>query len=577
MTDIAKLTVALYASSAQSVSELNKMQREANQWAKGISGSITQAASDMNAQVQKVTQNAAQIGNAIKKSIDNVDQLRQQAASTVGSKLDQLAGSAETLGGQAQQATESAARPIIDFFKEVGQQADQWTQQGPDKQLDLVINKLNELGGNTYKDFFSDLGNSGDQVFKALQQSAGLFGGELGQNLQAGLKDAQSSFDGLISAGQGGWDSLLNVAKPVLKDVLSGINGWVGSIGDTAHEFAGLGESLVSSIGDGTAQATNSVVGLLGDMKDQVSGLLTDGSFSDLFSGLFSGFDSDSLKESQDAISDTLQQTISASQTAADAVVEQEQNKNDQLATQQQAHLDNTASFWQQLTDTSATTADAFNTTWGSAMGAFTNGVGSAVTNALFSQKSFSDSTQDMWKGILATTVSTLLQIGVQELALWATRKLIHGEEKKEQTQQVQATTVNAAMKSFDAMASIPIVGPILGAAAYATTMALGTSAAASIGGMAHDGIDQIPNEGTWLLDRGERVYTQQSANKLDQMYELIRRQNNHATSSSPNQTTVLQVKTMDSRGFDRVLKNNKRAVERMNRRLANDRGKTYA
>ena len=39
-----------------------------------------------------------------------------------------------------------------------------------------------------------------------------------------------------------------------------------------------------------------------------------------------------------------------------------------------------------------------------------------------------------------------------------------------------------------------------------ALTPALATIATVSIDGMAHDGIDNIPKEGTWLLDKGERV-----------------------------------------------------------------------
>lgn len=35
--------------------------------------------------------------------------------------------------------------------------------------------------------------------------------------------------------------------------------------------------------------------------------------------------------------------------------------------------------------------------------------------------------------------------------------------------------------------------------------------------GMAHDGIDSVPSEGTWLLDKGERVISSPQADKLDQ------------------------------------------------------------
>ncbi|USD68138.1 hypothetical protein [Vibrio sp. SCSIO 43136] len=43
-----------------------------------------------------------------------------------------------------------------------------------------------------------------------------------------------------------------------------------------------------------------------------------------------------------------------------------------------------------------------------------------------------------------------------------------------------------------------------------------------AISGMAHDGIDTIPTEGTWLLDKGERVLNQTSTRKMDAIYDLI-------------------------------------------------------
>ena len=39
-----------------------------------------------------------------------------------------------------------------------------------------------------------------------------------------------------------------------------------------------------------------------------------------------------------------------------------------------------------------------------------------------------------------------------------------------------------------------------------ALSPALATISSVSLQGMAHDGIDSVPKEGTWLLDRGERV-----------------------------------------------------------------------
>lgn len=64
---------------------------------------------------------------------------------------------------------------------------------------------------------------------------------------------------------------------------------------------------------------------------------------------------------------------------------------------------------------------------------------------------------------------------------------------------------------AYGALVGIPYVGPFIAPAAGAAAAAIQIAQAASIksvnlSGMAHDGIDNIPNEGTWLLDKGERV-----------------------------------------------------------------------
>ena len=54
------------------------------------------------------------------------------------------------------------------------------------------------------------------------------------------------------------------------------------------------------------------------------------------------------------------------------------------------------------------------------------------------------------------------------------------------------------------------------------TMISIGLVAGTAIAGMAHSGIEEIPSEGTWLLDKGERVYTNKSAQRIDQMYDQM-------------------------------------------------------
>lgn len=68
--------------------------------------------------------------------------------------------------------------------------------------------------------------------------------------------------------------------------------------------------------------------------------------------------------------------------------------------------------------------------------------------------------------------------------------------------------TINAFMAYSQVLAQAPYpLNMTLAPVALGMGMAnVGMIAAQTISGMAHDGIDNIPKEGTWLLDKGERV-----------------------------------------------------------------------
>ncbi|HDS1772065.1 phage tail tape measure protein [Pseudomonas putida] len=88
------------------------------------------------------------------------------------------------------------------------------------------------------------------------------------------------------------------------------------------------------------------------------------------------------------------------------------------------------------------------------------------------------------------------------------------------------AQVAMAALNAFTSTAAIPLVGPLAAPAAAAS--ALGTAGSfmatiSSVAGMAHDGIDSIPEDGTWFLQKGERVTTAETSAKLDRTLEDVR------------------------------------------------------
>ena len=89
------------------------------------------------------------------------------------------------------------------------------------------------------------------------------------------------------------------------------------------------------------------------------------------------------------------------------------------------------------------------------------------------------------------------------------------------------AQVAMAGLSAFSSMIGIPFVGPAVApGAAIAATAAAGvmmTAVGAALDGQAHDGIDSVPADGTWLLKKGERVTTAATSAKLDRTLEDVR------------------------------------------------------
>ena len=109
-------------------------------------------------------------------------------------------------------------------------------------------------------------------------------------------------------------------------------------------------------------------------------------------------------------------------------------------------------------------------------------------------------------------------------------------EKKRDSLKSILSSTHAAAMGAYQSLAPIPFVGPVLGAVAAGGIYAAGATATASVMGMAHDGIDSVPEDGTWLLQKGERVTTEQTSAKMDRTLDNVNR-NLKMVSSMPSRS----------------------------------------
>ena len=186
------------------------------------------------------------------------------------------------------------------------------------------------------------------------------------------------------------------------------------------------------------------------------------------------------------------QETELLSEALAERMVIQQDYYN-QLDTAQSNWMDGVGDAWNnyldQSRDISGQTKDMFTDAF--------SGMNDALYNFVTTGKlSFSD--------MAATFASSALKMLIQ----WGT-----------------AQVAMAALNAFTSTAAIPIVGPFAAPAAAASALGAAGSFMGMIGsvaGMAHDGIDAVPETGTWLLQKGERVTTAQTSAKLDRTLEQV-------------------------------------------------------
>lgn len=157
---------------------------------------------------------------------------------------------------------------------------------------------------------------------------------------------------------------------------------------------------------------------------------------------------------------------------------------------------------------------------------------GDAFESMIFDSKSFGDAATELFASLARSAVNALGQMAAQWLAYQAVQLLVGRTTQASASSTLianaQATSLQASLAAFASTAAIPIVGPVLAPAAAATAAAatapfVAGITAASLAGMAHDGIDAVPETGTWLLQKGERVTTAETSAKLDKTLDEVR------------------------------------------------------
>ncbi|HCT7115594.1 TPA: phage tail tape measure protein [Klebsiella pneumoniae] len=150
---------------------------------------------------------------------------------------------------------------------------------------------------------------------------------------------------------------------------------------------------------------------------------------------------------------------------------------------------------------------------------------------------------------------STMQQVGAQTFSSMTDMIITWAETGKLNAQDFAATFIQsvgaamlqyaaaqvamAALNAFTQWIGVPYVGPAVAPAqAIAAAAAAGvfmTAIGSALHGQAHDGIDSVPETGTWLLQKGERVTTAKTSAKLDATLDRVANQSTGVATYAPS------------------------------------------
>ncbi|HBS1014698.1 phage tail tape measure protein [Klebsiella pneumoniae] len=224
--------------------------------------------------------------------------------------------------------------------------------------------------------------------------------------------------------------------------------------------------------------------------------------------------------------------------------------------------------FADSSTDYYQQAADAMTSILGSA----TDSISEHLYDVISGTESMGEAIKGIFSDLGKSVIKALVDMAAQWIVYQGVQMLVNKSAQASAIPSMianaQATALQAQLAAFASTAAIPIVGPGLAPAAMAAAAAItepmvAAISAASLSGMAHDGIDAVPETGTWLLQKGERVTTAATSAKLDATLDRVATQStgggtiysptiNIPINGNPSDATLALVRKAADEGAER-------------------------
>ncbi len=570
MATVATLTFDIVGQSAKLRSELAKANRDTKQWADKTRKMVNTSVKAFGvmtvagaAGLATIYTKSASAADRLGKFSDQVGEMPgriqglRRAADLTGESTEALDSALEKMVkrlGDATRGTGEAAK----WVKEFGLNTDEFFSMSPAEQFGVIGDKINTLSTQQEKAaassaFFSRSGlglvntvSLGSVELNKITQEVRDYGLELTRIDIAKIEAANDSWlrSSEITDGFGNQlavelapivealsNEFLNSAKEagglgsVASDVVNYLTKAVGFAADTVRglQVAWGGVKLV------VAGTVSTIVGGMAEADRAVSAFLDALPGVEAKPSQFLQNVSNALKSTYDDISDELDEALlspmpsekieewvadiqsKAERAAIKVDKDRKKNIGAPIAKgivspegKEIQKLKTMKSLMEEYGVVASNTAAYVESSFVTAFDSMTTGFSNVAANAIVEGNSTSEAWRGVGKAMAVDVVSGLIKIGAQMLINKAIGKASQVEEVA--AAQAVGPIIASAYAPAAAMASLASFGSNAVSASAGIASTVGLAEALAITGMAHEGADSIPREGTWLLDKGERI-----------------------------------------------------------------------
>jgi lambda family phage tail tape measure protein len=162
-------------------------------------------------------------------------------------------------------------------------------------------------------------------------------------------------------------------------------------------------------------------------------------------------------------------------------------------------------------------------------LNSLTTSIADNLESLIKGQESIGDFFKNIAADLASSIIGALVKMAAQWLVYQGVQLLVGATTSAAAVGEaaVAGPAIAAAYAPAAALASLASFGANSIPATAALITTTGVAQGLALTGMAHDGIDSVPQDGTWLLQKGERVTTAQTSAKLDKTLNDIKSPSN--------------------------------------------------